>query len=231
LGPHFYRGPYHALRFAAAHDRWLDSADVRPPVDLGTANTLRAGYSLSALVTDYYPLQGALLEIEAEGTWDALGSDWEFFRGASRAELYQPVVGGTKVMLNLLAGGVLAGAAPRQKQLGLAREGNFRGSEFETESGDALTAVNAEFRVPVAKRLSLGAAVFANLGQYWGPGPEARSGANYELGLGIRLFDNAPFGLQLDWPLWAQGRLVRGKPLDLRRLMVRFGRPFHGPGS
>ncbi len=231
LGPHFYRGPYHTLRLAVAHDRWLDSAGVRPPVDLGTVNSLRAGYTLSTLVTDYYPIEGALVQIDAEGTADALGSNWEFFRGAGRIELYQPVVGGTKVVLNLFAGSVLAGAAPRQKQLLLAREGNFRASEFEAESGDQLTALNAELRVSVAKRLSLQAAAFASLGRYWGPGPEARSGTNYEFGLGVRLFDNAPVGVQLDFPLWAEGRLVQGSSLDFGRVTVRFGRPFRGPGS
>lgn len=231
LGPRFYRGPYHTLRLVVAHDRWRDSAGVRPRVDLGTVNTVRAGYTLSALLTDYYPIQGALVEVETEGSWHALGSDWEFFRGAGRVELYQPVAGGIKVAMNLLAGGVLAGAAPRQKQLGLTREGNFRAAEFEGELGDALTAVNAELRVVLARRLSLGAALFAGAARAWDSGAGARGGTNYELGLGIRMFDNAPYALQVDWPVWAQGRLVGGKRWDPGRLTFRVGRPFRGAGS
>lgn len=231
-GPNFYRGPFHTLRFAAEHDRWLDTADVRVPVDVGTVNTLRTGYTLNTLVTDYHPVAGLVLEVDGEGTWDALGSDWAFFRSAGRAELYLPVAGATKVALNVLVGGMIAGTAPRQKRLQLAREGNFRASDFQAESGDRLAAVNAELRMPLGRGVfPLQAAAFASFGGYWGSGSPGQTNDNYEAGLGLRLFDNAPYGLQVDWPVWARGRLVAGESWDPSRLTIRFGRPFRGPGS
>jgi hypothetical protein len=209
------------------HERRFEAG---PGFDQGTVNSLQLGYSLRALITDFYPIRGGVLAVDGEGGWKGLGSDWAFLRVAGQAEVYRRVLGGTKLALNGFAGTIAAGTAPRQKLLFLAREGNFRAGQFDSVAGAHLTALNGEVRVPVGTGTLFGVAAFVNLAKYWGSGPEAAQGLQREVGLGLRLFDNANVGVQLDVPFWtADG--TGADVLDFARLSLRVGRPFRGPGS
>jgi hypothetical protein len=225
FGPHLYNAPFHAVGVSLAHERRFETT---PEFDQGTVNSFKLGYAFRGLVTDFYPLHGGMVAAEAEGGWKGLRSDWSFLRVAGRAEVYQRLLGGTKLALNVFGGTVAAGAAPRQKTLFLSREANFRAAQSDTVSGPHLTALNAELRVPVGTGTLLGVAGFVNLAKYWGSGPEAAGGLRREVGVGIRLLDN--YGVQLDVPLWtADG--AGTETLDFARVSLRVGRPFRGPGS
>ena len=226
FGPHFYRGPFHAVRVALQHERRFVA---NPWADSGTVTSLELSYSLRALVTDFYPLHGGVVAADVAGGWKALGSDWTFLRAGGRAAVYRRALGGTKLVANLFAGGIVAGTAPRQMLLRLAREGNFRAAAFDTVVGARLTALNAEIRVPLGTGTLLSVAAFAHVARYWGAGPQAPPGLQREAGVGLRLFDNASFGVQLDLPFWA-GTGAGPATLDVTRLALRVGRPFHGPG-
>ena len=112
----------------------------------------------------------------------------------------------------------------------LSRGANFRAAQFDSVAGAHLTAVNSEIRVPLGTGTLLSVAAFANLAKYWGSGPEAARGLQREVGVGLRLFDNASIGVQLDVPFWTSAGPGTGR-LDFARLALRFGRPFHGPGT
>jgi hypothetical protein len=225
FGPHFYSGPFHVFSASLAHERHFETT---PDFDQGTVNSFKLGYALRGLVTDFYPLHGAMVAVEAEGGWKGLGSDWSFLRAAGRAEVYRRAWGGTRLALNAFAGTVAAGAAPRQKSLFLSREGNFRAAQSDTVAGPHLTAVNGELRIPVGTGTLLGIAGFVSLAKYWGSGPEAAGGLRREAGVGIRLLDN--YGVQLDVPFWTADGAGTGT-LDFARVSLRVGRPFRGPGS
>jgi Peptidase family M1 domain len=227
LGPHFYRGPFHTVTASLGLERRFAAS---PQADSGTVVSIELGYSLRALATDFYPVHGGAVAFAAEGGWKGLGSDWAFLRLAGRAAIYHRVLGGTKLALNLFAGSVAAGSAPRQRMLLLSREGNFRAAQFDTVAGAHLTAVNGEVRVPVGTGTLLGVAAFVNLAKYWGSGPEAARGLQREVGVGLRLFDNASFGVQLDVPFWTSTG-AGTQMLDFARVSLRVGRPFHGPGA
>jgi hypothetical protein len=225
FGPHFYSAPFHTLSVSLAHERRFQTT---PQFDQGTVNSLKLGYALRGLVTDFYPLHGGVVAVEAEGGSKALGSDWSFLRVAGHAEAYQRLPGGTRLALSGFAGTVAAGTAPRQERLFLTREGNFRAAQFDTVFGAHLTALNGEIRVPVGTGTSLGIAGFASLAKYWGSGPEAAGGLRREVGVGLRLQDN--WGVQLDLPFWtADGTGI--ETLDFARVSLRVGRRFRGPGS
>lgn len=226
-GPHLYRAPFHAVGVSLKHERRFEAG---PEFDLGTVNSVQLGYTLRALVTDFYPIRGGVLAVDGEGGWKGLGSDWAFLRVAGQAEVYRRVLGGTKLALNLFGGAVVAGEAPRQKTLLLSREGNFRAGEFEAVAGERLTAFNGEFRVPLGTGTLFGAAAFVNFARYWGSGPEAARGLQREVGIGLRLFDNSSFAAQLDVPFWTSAGAGTER-LDFARLSLRVGRPFRGPGS
>jgi hypothetical protein len=223
FGSHFYRAPFHIVNASLKHERYLTTS---PQFDQGTVNSIELGYDLRGLVTDFYPLHGGVVAVEVEAGWKGLGSDWAFLRAAGRAAVYHRVFGGAKVALNLLAG-TIAGSAPRQELLALSREANFRAAPFDTLVGAHLTAVNAEVRVPVGTGTLLGVAGFVNLAKYWGSGA---AGLQSEVGVGVRLLDNVPFGVQLDLPFWTSAGPGTAT-LDFARLSVRVGRPFHGPGT
>jgi hypothetical protein len=225
FGPHFYRAPFHIVSASLKHERYLTAS---PRFDQGAVNSIELGYDLRGLVTDFYPLHGGVVAVDVEAGWKGLGSDWAFLRAAGRAAFYHRVFGGTKVALNLLAGTV-AGSAPRQELLALSREANFRAAPFDTIVGAHLTAVNGEIRVPLGTGTLLGVAGFVDLAKYWGPGAEAAAGLRSEVGVGLRLFDNTPVGVQLDVPFWTSAGLGPAT-LDFARVSLRVGRPFHGPG-
>jgi hypothetical protein len=225
FGPHFYRAPFHRLSVSLAHERRFETT---PESERGTVTRLKLAYALRALVTDFYPLHGGVVAVEAESGLRGLGSDWSFLRVAGRAEVYHRVLGGSKVALNLFGGTVAAGAAPKQRTLLLTREGNFRAARFDSVSGPHLTALNGELRVPVGTGTLLGVAGFVSLAKYWGSGAEAAGGLWREVGVGLRLLDN--YGVQLDVPFWTADGAGRGT-LDVKRISLRVGRPFRGPGS
>lgn len=226
FGPHFWRAPFHVVSASLKHERRFEAGRE---FDQGTVRSVELGYTLRALVTDFYPIRGGVLAVDAEGGWKGLGSDWAFLRLAGQAEVYRRILGGTKLALNGFAGTIAAGSAPRQKLLFLAREANFRAGQFDTVAGPHLAAFNGELRVPWGTGTLFGVAGFVNLAKYWGSRPEAAQGLKREVGLGLRLFDNASLGVQLDVPFWtADGTSER---LDFARLSLRVGRPFRGPGS
>ena len=227
LGPHFYRGPFHTFGLAVKHERRLVGSAQADP---GTVNSIEIGYSTRALVTDFYPLHGGVVAADIEGASRGLGSDWAFLRVAGRAAVYHRLLGGTKLALNVFAGGIVAGTAPRQRLLLLSREANFRAAPFDTVAGVRLTALNGEVRVPLGTGTLFSVAAFADVARYWGSGSHAPPGLQREVGVGLRLFDNASFGVQLDVPFWA-GVGSGPASLGFTRLALRFGRPFHGPGT
>lgn len=227
FGPHFYRDPFHAVSVSLARERRFETT---PKSDQGTVTTIETAYALRELVTDFYPIHGAMVAFVVEGGWKGLGSDWAFLRAAGRGEVYRLVLGGTKLALNGFAGTIARGAAPRQRTFFLSREGNFRASQFDTASGGHLTALNGELRVPVGSGTLLGLAAFGSVAKFWGSGPEAAGGLRREVGIGLRLLDNASYAVQLDVPFWtADGPGT--STLNFTRLSLRIGRPFRGPGS
>lgn len=217
-GPHFYRAPFHAVSVSLGHERAFTSSAA---FDRGRASTVELSYGMRSLVTDFYPVSGGALAVTAEAGWKGWRSDWAFVRVAAQAEVYRRVTGGSKLAVNLFGGTIAAGHAPRQKLLFLAREGNFRSGAVRGTAGEHLTALNAELRVPLGTGTIASLAAFGSFAAYWGAGPEAVRGVRREAGLGLRLFDNAAFALQLD--LTVTGR----RP----GLSLRFGRPFRGPNS
>lgn len=219
FSPHFYRAPFHLFSVTLERERRFQTT---PESDRGTVTTIEASYTLRRLVTDFYPISGGVVALGLEGGEKALGSDWAFLRAAARVEVYQRVLGGAKLAFNAFAGTIAAGAAPRQKALFLSREGNFRAAASDTVAGAHLTALNTELRIPMGTGTVLQVAGFVNLGRYWGSGPEAAVGLRREVGVGLRLFDNASYAVQLDVPL---------RTADGAGLSVRIGRPFRGPGS
>ncbi len=226
FGPHFFRSPFHFVGLSLKHERYFATS---PQADQGTVNSLELTYGLRALVTDFYPIRGGVVALDAEGALRTLGSDWAFLRATGRAATYQRIFGGTKVALNVVAGTV-AGSAPRQKLLALSREANFRAATFDTIAGAHLTAVNGEVRVPLGTGTLLGVAAFVNLAKYWGAGAQAAAGLQREVGVGLRFLDNAAFGVQLDVPFWTSTG-PGTEALDFARVSLRIGRPFHGPGT
>jgi len=226
FGPHFWSSPFHTLSVSLMHQRRFETT---PKFDLGTVRSVELAYGLGALVTDFYPIHGGMVEVAAEGAWKGLGSNWAFLRAAAQAQVYQRVVGGIKLALNGFAGTVAAGAAPRQKLLFLSREANFRAAQFDTVAGQHLTAFNGELRVPVGTGTYLGVAGFVNLAKYWGSGAESQR-LRREVGIGLRLFDNAAYGVQLDVPFWTSAG-PGTESFNLARLSLRAGRPYRRPGS
>jgi Peptidase family M1 domain len=226
LGPHFYRRPFYTVSVALTHERRLVTSRQ---ADSGVVTSLALTSSLRALVTDFYPLHGGVVAASVVGGWKGLGSDWTFLRAAARAALYRRVLGGTKLAVNVLAGGIVAGTAPRQLLPQLVREGNFRAATFDTLAGAHLTALNTEIRAPLGTGTLASVAAFFDVAKFWGSAPDVPQGVQREAGVGLRLFDNASFGVQLDLPLWA-GTGAGPATLGLTRLGLRFGRPFHGPG-
>lgn len=217
-GPHFYRAPFHSVGVSLGHERRSESS---PDFDRGTVRSVEIGYSFRGLVTDFYPIAGGVAALGVEAGARELGSDWTFLRAAGRAELYQRLIGGTKLAVNLFAGTVAAGTAPRQKALWLSREGNFRAAPFDTVWGSHLTAINGELRVPLGTGTLVSVAAFGSIARYWGSGPEAGPGLRREYGVGLRLFDNSSYGVQLDVPFTGS--------FDFGKLSLRVGRPFRGP--
>jgi hypothetical protein len=227
FGPHLYRAPFHMFGATLARERRFETT---AEFDQGTLTTVTMDYSLRGLVTDFYPLRGGMLALAVEGGWKGFGSDWTYLRAAGRAEAYRRVLGGMKLAISAFAGSIAAGAAPRQRMLSLSRDGNFRSAVFDTVTGGHLTAANGELRLPLGTGTLLGIAGFVSLAKYWGAGPEAAGGVRREAGIGLRLFDNASYGVQLDMPFWNAGGGATGR-LNFDRLSLRIGRPFRGPGS
>ena len=226
-GPHFYRAPYHAFTLSLERERRFETT---PESDQGTITTLEAVYTLRRLVTDFYPIHGGVAAFDVEYGGRVLGSDWAFARVAARAEGYHRLLGGTKVAVHAFAGSIAWGAAPRQRALRLSREGNFRAAQFDSIAGNHLTALTGELRFPIGTGTLLEVAGFVNLGRYWGSGAEAAAGLRREVGLGLRLLDNASYAVQVDVPFWkADG--TGAASLQLRSVSFRIGRPFRGPGS
>jgi hypothetical protein len=225
FGPHLYRSPFHLFSVSVRAVRQFPGDSL---ADSGTVTAFQLSYTLRNMVTDFYPLRGGLLAVELAGGRRGLGSDWTFARFAGRAEVYRRVLGTTKVAVNLVAGAT-AGSAPRQEQFALTQAGNFRAPDFSTVVGERLTAANGELRVPLGAGTLLSVAAFGSVARYWGSGPEAAAGLRHEAGIGLRLFDNAFYGVQLDVPFWT-GEAIGTRKLDFGRLSVRFGRPFRGPG-
>lgn len=227
FGPDFYRAPFHVFNVSLERERHFETT---PALDQGRVTTIEIAYTWRGLVTDFYPIHGGAVAFDVEGGGRVLGSDWAFLRAAARAEVYHLVLGGAKIALNGFAGTIAAGAAPRQKALWLSREGNFRSGPSDTVAGAHLTALNGELRVPVGTGTLLEIAGFANLARYWGSGPEVAPGVRSEMGIGLRLLDNASYAVQLDLPFWtADG--TGTSTLDFSRVSLRVGRPFRGPRS
>ena len=228
LGDYFYRTPYHSLRLAVAHERWLDDSsaleDFDHPVDVGTLRAVRAGYTFNDLWSDFFPKAGGLVELGVEGASPDLGSTWRYLRVHGRAELYRSVGPGT-VALNVFHGAVW-GDPPRQGQLLLRRDANFLASELRDVSGDRLSAANLEFRVGTAGALPVAGALVANVAKYWGGGAAGGGDRYGEIALGVRWFENAPFALQIDVPFWSTGPGTDGGSFDVSRVVVRAGRTF-----
>ena len=219
FGPHFFRPPFHALGLSLEHERVFAT---NREIELGTVNSVELSYGLRALVTDFYPIRGGALAVVAEAGGRGAGWDSTFLRVAGQADFYRRVFGGTKLAVNLFAGTIAAGLAPRQKQFFLSREGNFRAGPFATLTGDRLAAVNAEIRMPVGAGTLLGVAAFIDIA--------TAPGLRREAGVGLRVFDNAPFAVQVDVPFWTSDG-TGAEAVNFARFSLRVGRPFRGPGS
>lgn len=223
-----YQAPTHSFELFARHDREMPhAADVdRAPFDPGTSRSVGARYVFNRLTSDYFPTRGFMLGASLESGLAALGSDWTFTRATVRAEAYAPLGGLLKLAV---AGshGSLAGDGPAQKSLFLATDGNFLSSGVEDVHARALTAIHAEVRRPLVAS-SLAAAAFGRVAR------TSRSvmgidGVYREAGIGLRLFDNAPFAVQIDLPLYVVGPggdEISG--FDARRVVVRVGKVFGG---
>lgn len=226
VGPHFYQAPTHTIEISGLHERQAADSAADPdrrPFDVGTVRSVRARYVFNALMTDYCPLRGSFVDGAVEVGTPALGSDWRFARATVRTETYLPVTSRSKLALSAFLGSVF-GDAPRQRTMSLTRDGGFAWDRLKPIYGRHLAAMNAEIRIPIGE-LPLAGAAFVGLARYWKSTDTSRQRVISEAGIGLRLFDNAPFAVQIDWPLWVDSP-VAGRRLESRRLVVRAGPVF-----
>jgi hypothetical protein len=222
FGDHMYRAPYHALGLSLLHDEWSDDrvcADIR--CEHGSARRLRLAYGFNHISSDYYPVKGGAYDVTLEGAPHALGSDWSFARATLSAQLYR------RLSNSLLAVHVRHASAsrgtPLQEQPSLRYDANMHAEGFYYVVARHITAGHAELRVPVGRTSGTAIAVFGKAARSEGSTLAARWSS--ESGVGLRLFGNAPFAVQIDIPL-----VVTGAPgstdWSFNRLVVRSGRPF-----
>jgi hypothetical protein len=221
-----YQAPKHNFELFARHDRETRSASDkdRAPFDAGTSRSIGASYVLNRLTTDYFPMRGFMLSASIESGLAAMGSDWTFTRTSLRGEAYAPLGESFKLVV---AGshGSLFGSGPAQKSFFLIEDGNFLWNGVRDVHARSLTAIHAEARRPLVAS-SLAAAAFGRIART-GRGGSSDTGVYREAGVGLRLFDNAPFAMQIDWPLVVDGPGVDDRrALDARRVVVNVGRVF-----
>ena len=226
-----FKAPLRTFEVFVRHDREMPhAADIdRAPFDPGTSRSVGATFVLNRLATDYFPASGFRLAASLESGLSALGSDWTFTRASVRAEAYSPLGDALKLAI---AGshGSLAGDGPAQNAFFLLDDGSFLWNGWEDVHARSLTAIHAEVRRPLVAS-SLAAAAFGRVA-YASRSGSASDGIYREAGIGLRLFDNAPFAIQIDWPLLIAGPGVDEKrALEPRRVVVRVGRAFERKGD
>ncbi len=228
LGSHFYRGPVQVIQLAASHERLTEDPHAAPdrgPFSPGTVRSVEVRYTFHDLTTDFFPRWGQLVEIAVEGASADLGSDWTFARVTARSEVYRPMWPQGTLAVNLFQGTASADTPP-QHGMRLTQEGRFRSSALDQVWGRSLTALNLELRVTPTLGAPLAGAVFLNLGKYWGRITTASTRVVREAGLGVRLFDNAWYAVQIDWPLWLGGPGPGRTGFGSRGIEVRVGPVF-----
>jgi outer membrane protein assembly factor BamA len=224
-----YQAPIHSLELFARHDRETPhaAADVdRAPFETGRSRSVGASYVFNRLTTDYFPLAGSRIAASIERGVSAFGSDWTFTRATVRGEGYAPL--GTRLKLAVAGShGSLFGAGPIQKSLALIEDAGFVRDGLRNVRTQSLTALNVEVRSSLIGS-SLAVALFAH-GARTSRNNTSISRTYGEAGIGLRFFDNAPFAMQIDWPLWIGGPGVDElRRLDTRRFVLRVGRVFEG---
>ena len=227
LGKHLYRTPYHGLTLTAGYEDWIANAgeDGRPdyPIDAGAVRELGVAYEYNSRRSDFFPRHGQRLEIGADAGLTGLGSDWSFVRTHAQLEAYQ-TVGRGRMAVNLSAGHV-TGTAPAQRRVLLREDANFLASQFDSVHAQGLVGLTAEMRMEIIRGVfPLSVATTGNVARTWGSLRGLSRPLAAEAAVGLRIFDNAPYAIQVDLPVWTWGAGDDG--FGAGRVVVRFGRPF-----
>jgi hypothetical protein len=222
LGDHMYRAPYQWFGLSLLHDEWSADgvcSDIR--CERGSARRVRLSYGFNRNSSDYYPVKGGAFDVSLEGAPAALGSDWSFARASLSAQLYR------RLPNSLLAVHVhhasASGGTPRQEQPSLRYDANFHAEGFHRIVARHISAVQAELRIPLGRTSGTAVAVFGKAAHSEGSTTASRWSG--ESGVGLRLFGNAPFAVQIDIPLGISGAPA-STDWSFRRVVVRSGRPF-----
>ena len=222
LGQHLYRGPYQAVRVGVEHDRWGPEAKERyteMPFEIGTIRKVSASYTYNHLYTDYNPVAGGAYSIALSRGSTAFGSDWSFTSALARVERYHRTPLGV-IAVNGVHGATW-GTAPLQELPSLRRHANFVAPAFERTVARHLSAAQLELRPQLLDGvLSL---AFAAKGA-WHREASHDSDWSAEGAVGLRLFANNPFAIQLDLPVFTA--TDAGSRWRIDGLVLRAGRPF-----